>query len=748
MEKVLGRLQTLTPDQLREAVLGAGLNCGPVTATTRAIFERKLARALMEKEGDDAADKSKSFANAQSEAPPGDGGEGRDCGQSLKLDLSAEDTEGDKDTSPCGETEQSPSQSPLVYYGICPQREASSEIDEKVHVYVDRKKALKAFGRMNGARLKDFSTRVEAETFSKGMNELIITPISSPNGPQSTLESDDYIGVSPSNPEKANEFPCPRTQDLTAKLRRAVEKGDQAAFSKLVWDNPRYLVGCGDNPTIVHQGCHYNVLHVAAKENQPGIVQLVLEILENPEFMRLMYPDDQEAMLQRRIRYIIDLYLNTPDKTSNDTPLHFACKFGCPEVVNILCSHPTTDKHRKNKYNQKPSDMICERQNKTTGIRIKIKEYMEDRCYVPLFRDTDNSFQPVIGLPWSPSPLDFQPLGLGLEGNPIDPVLTVRAYVGPLSPSKAKEFYKLWRNPPRGQAKNFHNILKSDPGRGGECVGREIAHNMGHPWAEYWDFLDSFVDLSTEEGLNRLEVYLKKDNSVITQVNREADPPTSQRYLSSPTEKGKSPVCNLLPKFEEASLLEGVDPSGEQATAEDVEGFLATSAPETVGKGLNLANDSFWTLWGKSHCKQKKGEDELSSTCSEEYLTADEGSEYLDCPTDGRRDRKGSVSSCSSFQSSRDTTEDTALTPERPTSQQVFIEGESPTSFDREVLSALENVVINPEKYPFITKWKNTIHAYPSPQSWPVVYRKRATQTNWISLLCGSSPQGIKGHAS
>lgn len=70
-----------------------------------------------------------------------------------------------------------------------------------------------------------------------------------------------------------------------------------------------FLVVCS-----VKEGCRYNVMHVAAKENQAGIAQLLLETLENPEFMRLMYPDDQEVMLQQRICYIVDLYLNTPDK--------------------------------------------------------------------------------------------------------------------------------------------------------------------------------------------------------------------------------------------------------------------------------------------------------------------------------------------------------------------------------------------------------------------------------------------------
>lgn len=40
-----------------------------------------------------------------------------------------------------------------------------------------------------------------------------------------------------------------------------------------------------------------------------------------------------------------------------ETPLHFACKFGCPEVVNVLCSHPKIVKDRENKEGQKPCDV-------------------------------------------------------------------------------------------------------------------------------------------------------------------------------------------------------------------------------------------------------------------------------------------------------------------------------------------------------------------------------------------------------
>ncbi|KAI2568794.1 ANKLE2 isoform 5, partial [Pan troglodytes] len=106
------------------------------------------------------------------------------------------------------------------------------------------------------------------------------------------------------------------------------------------------------------EGCRYNVMHVAAKENQASICQLTLDVLENPDFMRLMYPDDDEAMLQKRIRYVVDLYLNTPDKMGYDTPLHFACKFGNADVVNVLSSHHLIVKNSRNKYDKTPEDEL------------------------------------------------------------------------------------------------------------------------------------------------------------------------------------------------------------------------------------------------------------------------------------------------------------------------------------------------------------------------------------------------------
>lgn len=596
MEAVLSRLRSLSADELREEFTRADLKCGPITATTRAIFERKLARVLA---GPDDTVSTETVSNAAandtiqdqakqvpcataaaaaaaavvvaaapcSSSAPQAASDEVDFGYGMGLNPPDEEELSVKSRIPCdisvGDTgsqskTEAPSKaalvSPTFFYGVCPLWEDVLARTERAHVYADKKEALQAVKMMKGARFKAFANREDAEKFAKGVCEYYpspnkSTPCVSPVKPGLLICKDNIpvMEVDAINRERANSFKSPRCQDLTAKLRKAVEKGDEVAFSELVWSNPRYLIGSGDNPTVVQEGCRYNVMHVAAKENQAGVAQLLLDTLENPDFMRLMYPDDQEAMLQKRIRYIVDLYLNTPDKAGFETPLHFACKFGCPEVVNVLCSHPDTDKNCLNKYNQKPYEVICERKNKTQEVKQKICEYLEDRCYIPLLRATDNSSQPVIGAPWSPEPSESLSHSLTPRHSrsPMDPVMAVRAFAGPLSPSKADEFRRVWKTPPRDRAGHFQNILKSDPDRGAERVGRDLARELGHPWAEYWDFLDSFVDMSSAEGLRKLEEYLSKKDFGERAHEEAGENETSNRFRTPSPGKPKK-FCNSI----------------------------------------------------------------------------------------------------------------------------------------------------------------------------------------------------------
>ncbi|KAJ8005800.1 hypothetical protein DPEC_G00121640 [Dallia pectoralis] len=598
MEAVLSRLKGLSADELREEFTRADLKCGPITATTRSIFERKLARVLVGGEGSSSATETERVSKATTttagsatgtsaaeqanavrscvmesapagtDAPKALSDEG-DFGYGMGLNPPEEDELGltVKSRTLCNVSVEDPrfqakaetpsktaQVSPTFFYGVCPLWDDVLARNERAHVYGDKKDALQAVKMMKGARFKAFSSREDAEKFAKGICDYYPSPSKSvaclsPVKPGLVFCKDNAVvmEVDAISRERANSFRSPRCQDLTAKLRKAVEKGDEVAFSELVWSNPRYLIGSGDNPTVVQEGCRYNVMHVAAKENQPGISQLLLDTLENPDFMRLMYPDDLEAMLLKRIHYIVDLYLNTPDKAGFETPLHFACKFGCPEVVNVLCSHPDTDKNCRNKYNQKPSDVICERKNKSPEVKQKILDYLEDRCYIPLLRATDNSIQPVIGGLWSPDPLDAIPHSRSprLTQSPRDPVMTVRAFAGPLSPSKAEEFRRVWKTPPRERAGHFQNILKSDPERGAERVGRDLARKLGHPWAEYWDFLDSFTDLSSADGLRKLEEYLNRKGFSQRAHEEAGENETSNRFRT-PSPGKPMKFCNSI----------------------------------------------------------------------------------------------------------------------------------------------------------------------------------------------------------
>uniref|UniRef100_A0AAR2JHN0 Ankyrin repeat and LEM domain-containing protein 2 n=1 Tax=Pygocentrus nattereri TaxID=42514 RepID=A0AAR2JHN0_PYGNA len=805
MEAALSRLRALSADELREEFTKANLKCGPITATTRAIFERKLARALLETAGISETEDRIRILNvtlrsaffpprSHSAFPYAAAGEEGDVGYDLGLNPPEEEPLSDKSRAasvqPDAQTPSKTAQTSPTFYGVCPLWEDMLARNERAHVYTDKKEALQAVKLMKGARFKAFSNREDAEKFAKGICDYYPSPSKSvpcvsPVKAGLGFSKEGLMETDGINREKANSFKSPRTQDLTAKLRRAVEKGDEAAFSELVWSNPRYLIGSGDNPTVVQEGCRYNVMHVAAKENQAGVAQLLLDILENPEFMRLMYPDDQDSMLHKRIQYITDLYLNTPDKAVSNTQ------------PSLTAGNPL-----KNFCNQ------------------------SNRCYVPLLRAADNSSQPVIGAPWSPEPMENR--SPRLPRSPMDPVMTVRAFAGPLSPSKADEFRRAWKTPPRERAGQFHHILKSDPDRGAERVGRDLARELGHPWAEYWDFLDSFVDLASADGLRRLEEYLsKKDfsertheeagenetsnkfrtpspgkpkkfsnsisvgafldegadisleeiknrqNAALTSCSKEGQRgaagglefhilPVShgsaliehELLLSDKTLNGQvgggrtqnggdetkrssascllSPISNLMAEFERMSLRDE-DEDGSPRERRRSGGRRPRDVPDISRLSLD---DGAVFIGGEQGGAE--GE-ELSSGSSEEYFLAEEElegrrtkvGERLVCARSRSWDHCSSASSAS-YKSFDRSNELIMTTPPR-TRKVLFLEGDSPTKLDREVLSAVEGVEIDPLKFPSVHKWKSTIQSYSCSerQSWPTpaVLRSSRLQT-------------------
>ncbi|XP_047003688.1 ankyrin repeat and LEM domain-containing protein 2 homolog isoform X1 [Schistocerca americana] len=405
-----------------------------------------------------------------------------------------------------GETSEVTSPNPgVLYYGVyVPNDTNLGEDNDKVHVYTDKSEALKLVKKYKKARFKAFRLKEEAEEFAEHGSESCGTTASTPerSGPVA---------------EKPSPFKAPKPQDLV-QLRKAIETGATDIVKKIVLENPRYLISIGDTPAILQEGSRYNALHIAAKARRDDICEFILDTVGDPAFISRLYGDDDMISCQSRANILLDLYLNMPDKGLNETPLHFASKFGATAVVAKLVSYSECDKHPKNKFSQTPKDMICSRAPSSNATDVKtIRNLLEEQFYVPVLRSEDNSLPPTVGEPFSPS----RPPAL--VQHVVNPTVDIHAYAGPMPQEEAKIFRKKWKTPPRSVSSSAGTPTKNDSPlalsttvrlmdteKGLERIGRTLAHETKVGWKEYWPFLGTFTDFATKEGLDLLEAYMKK----------------------------------------------------------------------------------------------------------------------------------------------------------------------------------------------------------------------------------------------
>ncbi|KAL3265406.1 hypothetical protein HHI36_009611 [Cryptolaemus montrouzieri] len=452
-----------------------------------------------------------------------------------------EDENSTKNESACAENS--------VYYGVhIPNDLPYMDLNSDLNVFGDKESVLQLLKQHKRARFKAFSLYHEAADFAmngseNANNNSAIDFVPIVNSPQ-------LLG------EKPSPFKGPKPQDMII-LRKSIEKGDYESIEVIIWKNPRYLISSGDTPSILQEGFRYNALHIAAKAKNAKIAELILNTVSNVNFVQLLYGDDNIENSKERANVFLDLYLNTPDKGLNETPLHFAVKYGAAEVVEVLVSYPQCDKTVKNKYGKIPSEIICDRYDISDAKLYKrIKQLLEETYYVPVLRAEDNSVPPKIGEPFSPvNPPVF-------NTHPSSPRLEIQAYAGPMDKEGAEHFRKVWKTPPRSlkfstPTKKIDSSLGSvasmkykDPLKGLELVGKSLASQYDISWKEYWPFLDSFVDIASEEGLRLLENHLK---------TRVLD--TSRSNASMRSEHNISDLCQILQAFHINSSISSAENS-------------------------------------------------------------------------------------------------------------------------------------------------------------------------------------------
>ncbi|XP_063237781.1 ankyrin repeat and LEM domain-containing protein 2 homolog isoform X2 [Bacillus rossius redtenbacheri] len=421
-----------------------------------------------------------------------------------------------------------------VYYGVYIPPDEQLDANGTELVYSDKGQALKAVRRYRRARFKPFAREDAAREFARRGPE---TGAASPQQPAGA-----------ENGEKPSLFRAPRSQESSC-VRRCIEQGDVAGVKAAVWGNPRYLVSSGDTPAIMKEGPRYNALHVAAKAGDARMCNMLLSTVGDPAYLALLYGEEDPGLCEERARILLDLYLNTPDKGTNETPLHFAAKFGAVEAVRVLVSYPQCDKRLRNKWDQAPKDIICSRMpNPSAGLKNELLSLLTDRFYVPILRSEDNSVQPMVGEVFAP---DCPPV---LSRDPLQPRVEIKAYAGPMDRDQAAVFRKKWKTPPRSDRCSGSpvplNYRLLDSEKGLERVGRDLANQLDVGWKEYWGFLKTFTDLSSPDGLQRLDDHLRARFQQQAKAGLGRDAPPAQA----------SPVSELCDAFGACSLQDTAPP--------------------------------------------------------------------------------------------------------------------------------------------------------------------------------------------
>ncbi|CDW56521.1 Ank 2 domain containing protein [Trichuris trichiura] len=326
-------------------------------------------------------------------------------------------------------------------------------------------------------------------------------------------ESDSRKSRSFNGGEVPSAFAKPTPQELNS-FRVDIEKFRMKNFVEKALNNPRLLITLeSDSPTILHIGCRYNALHVAARCGNYDVCEFVLSLLNDCDYVKRLFPRSSKENVEDARRVTLSAYLNMPDKMLNATPLYFATKFGNVRIVQLLTSYKECNKRQPSCHGLLAANVVCEsNRNVSRKIKRAITLYVGPNCYyVPLYRqgkcrDSDDFFL-------QPPCLEI-PVTSYRTNSEIPDELFLAACAGPFDEDeKALKFYNAWKQLASYSMKPIKptaGLYSFDPYKDMERYGRKLSSRMVCPWAEYWDFMKAFCDIRTEKGLSKFNRFLHR----------------------------------------------------------------------------------------------------------------------------------------------------------------------------------------------------------------------------------------------
>lgn len=144
----------------------------------------------------------------------------------------------------------------------------------------------------------------------------------------------------------------------------------------------------------------------------------------------------------------------------------------------------------KNKNNETAFEVICSRMLNNNELKERIQNLFHSNYYIPIIREDESV---IVGEPQSVLPPKSKRLS---------------AFGGPMSKTIATDLYEKLKSP-RSRSREEIAIRLSDDSKGIERIARLQFKQNSINWREYWPFLNDYVDLTSEDGLNQLENHLK-----------------------------------------------------------------------------------------------------------------------------------------------------------------------------------------------------------------------------------------------
>ena len=320
-------LNELSNDELAKAMKELSLNIGPITSTTRRVYENRLRSYLSSRNEspentnhdlkDKRSDNSKDVNKEPQKMVVCNGfhetyemeGSSTDLTVSAKTQDDNQTENSNKLDNDCKSNDvivavkpESNGNKPGIYYGVWLPFIPKADVCQVPLIFRSQADALKAMKGHKGSRFKSFSSKEEAKTFS--LSKL----------PQ--LSVDKLCAYVANHVEQQNQLKtvpkAPSFQELM-KYRKGIEENDLTAV-QVCLNNPKYLISSSDIPVVLQEGARLNAVHICVKYNKLEMLNFILNTLRSNEFLKQMYQDATEEQLEFRKHHLLDLYLNTPEK--------------------------------------------------------------------------------------------------------------------------------------------------------------------------------------------------------------------------------------------------------------------------------------------------------------------------------------------------------------------------------------------------------------------------------------------------